>query len=112
MIIPSNPITDDGSQATCLFDNARITAKLYTKLPSQYSQNSTGNSAGTDATDSNPAYKPWPFAVEIMQTSVGGAGVPKCYEGLNGTTGNEITNGLTAMSNTDKCECVYKNYDP
>ena len=112
VIIPSSPITDDGSQATCLFENAQLTAKLYTRMPSQYAPNSTGSSVETSSADSDSTYKPWPFAVDIMQTSAGGADTPKCYKGLDGTTGTRITNEITTLSSADSCECVYKNYEP
>ena len=62
--------------------------------------------------DSSSSYKPWPFAVEIMQTSTGGVNIPECYKGLNGTTGIQITKGIVGLPSADTCECLYKNYDP
>jgi hypothetical protein len=85
-------------------------------MPGTYMQNSTAPpaasaSAGT-GTASGTVIQPWPYAVEVDQSTGGGANVPDCYEVINGNPGARVTNGLEPQPAGSICNCTYKNFDP
>ena len=109
-VSPSTAITTDNAAASCYYDNAQLEASLYTKMLNTY--NATSQNSSTASTGSADTFQAWPFAAEVAQTATGGANVPTCYEGVEGTNGDRITNGLTPQPSTDTCACEYKNFDP
>ena len=103
-IIPSTPISNDGTAAVCNFNSTVLEGNLYTrKPPDPRSTNTTSKDAESWAV--------WPHAVEVYQRVGGGPGIPSCYKTSNGQTMGKITEGLEPMPSNDICQCSYKNFD-
>ncbi|GAM83127.1 hypothetical protein ANO11243_011130 [Dothideomycetidae sp. 11243] len=106
-IVPTTPLNGNDSATTCIYSNTFFSATLYLsntpakQYPGATLQNSTQVSGG---------YTPWPFAVDISESAVGGQNVPQCYEVINGSVGQRIT-GLAAQPSDQRCLCHYSNYD-
>ncbi|KAI9853109.1 MAG: hypothetical protein M1838_001610 [Thelocarpon superellum] len=114
-VVPSSPITDDNSLATCWFNGTTFQAELFTKMPKQYPPPSSPSSAasapsGTPAATESTAFQNWPYAVEIEQVISGGEDVPECFKLINGNAGDQVM-GLATGGPADLCGCTYKNTD-
>ncbi|KAK3629580.1 hypothetical protein LTR22_021857 [Elasticomyces elasticus] len=88
-VIPSSSILSSGAAAICYYNATTFTGTLYldarSTFPGAYVADATGIGG----------YAPWPYAVEITQTSGGGDGVPDCYQSVNGGVGQRILTATT-----------------
>ena len=100
-VVPSGPISEDGSAATCVYNDTTMTGYLYTKRAKNYP------SAGMST--ANATYQAWPYAVRVEQTVGGGENVPQCFKTTNGNLGERIGN-TTATDPTTLCSCLYRNF--
>ena len=117
VVVPTTPITSDGSISNCWYNGTTLQADLYTSMTKSYppasSPSSTAAAPGTASSGAGAAaFKPWPYAVQVEQVIAGGQNVPQCFEMDNGNTGPRITTGLDPMAAGDLCSCLYKNWDP
>ena len=103
-VIPSSAITDNNAAAECFFNQTIFSATMYLGAALTFPSEELAGMSGVGG------YTPWPFAVEITQTSPGGQDVPACYETVNGAVGNRIINGLTPEPTSSTCLCDYRNY--
>lgn len=103
-VIPSTSITSNNAAAECFYNQTIFTGTLYLSAARTYLSGDLADSTGVGE------YTPWPYAVEITQSSAGGEGVPACYETVNGVAGARILTGLEAQAETDNCSCDYRNY--
>lgn len=123
-VVPSSTITSDGSMAGCFFNNTQLVANLYTNRASSYPANSNSSATATSsATASTTAsseqglitsetFHPWPFAVDVIQSVPGGAGIPDCYHVDHGNIGIRVAPAFLPQPSHDSCACAYKNYAP
>ena len=104
-VMPSETITDDGTTATCTFNDTSLLANLYTKKARTYP---------TELQDvsSDVAFPLWPYAVQIEQIASTGSGIPSCYSLENGVYTEKITTGLEPVETVNSCSCLYKNTIP
>jgi hypothetical protein len=100
-VVPSAPISADGSAATCIYNSTTMTGYLYTKRVKNYPSSDQGAA--------NATYQAWPYAVRVEQTVGGGEDVPNCYRTTNGNLGDRIGN-TTATDPTTLCSCLYRNF--
>ncbi|TKA78336.1 hypothetical protein B0A55_03615 [Friedmanniomyces simplex] len=103
-VIPSTSLLSSGGAAECFFNSTTFTGTLYLDAPSTFPGGSLADETGIGG------YAPWPFAVEISQTSGGGEGVPACYEMVNGGVGGRILTATTAEADGAECLCDYRNF--
>jgi len=103
-VIPSTSLLSSGAAAECFFNNTIFTGTLYLDAASTFPSGSLASETGIGG------YTPWPYALEISQTSGGGADVPACYEMVNGGVGNRITTATTPEAGSAECICDYRNY--
>ena len=104
-VIPSETITNDGTIASCNFDDTSLLANLYTKKARTYP-------IGSQDYSSDVAFPLWPFAVQIEQIASTGSGIPSCYSIENGVPGDSVTTGLDPVETGNSCSCLYKNVMP
>ena len=116
-VIPDTSISPDGRQTICYYNNTLLRAELYTRksgvnitsTPEQ-STNSGSNLGSTSTTNIN--WQPWPWAINVTETAVGGDNVPNCYvEEPGPSNGPSVTQGLTVQSTSAACSCGYQNFD-
>ncbi|KAK5744224.1 hypothetical protein LTR17_002254 [Elasticomyces elasticus] len=88
-VIPSSSVLFSGAAAICYYNATTFTGTLYLDA------NSTFPGAGVADATGIGGYTPWPYAVEITQTSGGGNGVPDCYQSVNGGVGQRILTATT-----------------
>lgn len=102
-VFPGVALTDDNNQATTCFFNATVfSAVLYlSDSESSPKQNYSSPSVMSGLT-------PWPYAVEVRQTSRGGRDVPACYYTTDRVVGARVLSGLTAQPESDTCLCEYR----
>jgi hypothetical protein len=100
-VVPSSPITSDGSASTCYYNSTTMTGYLYTKRAKDY--------PSADETSGNATYQSWPYAVRVEQTAAGGEDAPNCYQTTNGILGARVGN-FTAEDATTLCSCLYRNF--
>ncbi|KAK4890143.1 hypothetical protein LTR27_011135 [Elasticomyces elasticus] len=88
-VIPSSSIMSSGAAAICYYNATIFTGTLYLDANNTF--------PGADVADATGigGYTPWPYAVEITQTSGGGEGVPDCYQSVNGGVGQRILTATT-----------------
>ncbi|KAK0249451.1 hypothetical protein B0A54_03704 [Friedmanniomyces endolithicus] len=103
-VIPSTSLLSSGAAAECFFNSTIFTGTLYLDAASTFPGESLANETGIGG------YTPWPYAIEISQSSGGGADVPACYEMVNGGVGNRITTATTPEAGSAECVCDYRNY--
>ncbi|KAK1819799.1 hypothetical protein LTR12_005825 [Friedmanniomyces endolithicus] len=103
-VIPSTSLLSSGAAAECFYNSTIFTGTLYLDAASTFPGESLANETGIGG------YTPWPYAVEISQTSGGGADVPACYEMVNGGVGQRILTATTAEAGSAECVCDYRNY--
>ncbi|OQO11916.1 hypothetical protein B0A48_03643 [Cryoendolithus antarcticus] len=103
-VVPSPSISSDNTASQCFFNNTVLSGALYLHVNRSFfgGDQATSNAPGSDTN--------WPYAVEISQTSMGGQGVPDCYETVNGQTGKPIVSGLDSQPTSEECICQYRNY--
>ncbi|KAL6411248.1 hypothetical protein AUP68_04950 [Ilyonectria robusta] len=94
-VVPSDKLTSDNRAATCIFDDTRFEATLWTRQ--------RGNRT-IDPQPGDVKFGAWPGDAEIVQSKPGTTGPPKCED----TNGNSIGN-VEARSGT--CNCRYSNLD-
>lgn len=93
---PREALTDANVQATCSFNDARLAAKLYTKAGSD-TEPSTANT-----TIQGQTYMPWPYRVDIVQTSSSGADAVECADARGQSLGDfNVKAG-------QECRCLYQ----
>lgn len=92
-VVPSDKLTSDNRAATCIFDDTRFEATLWTRQ--------RGNRT-IDPQPGDVKFGAWPGDAEIVQSKPGTTGPPKCED----TNGNSIGN-VKARSGT--CNCRYSN---
>lgn len=107
-VIPDVDISGNNTQSQCWFNQTTFTGSLYLTAPSTYSGNTT-------TINSDAGETPWPFAIEVSQTSPGGyqSGeeiTPTCYSYINGRDGAMLDAGLSAQPANSQCECGYINF--
>lgn len=93
---PREALTDANVQATCTFDDARLAAKLYTKAGGD-AEASTGN-----MTVQGQTYVPWPYRVDIVQTSGSGANAVACADARGESLGD------FNLEAGQECRCLYQ----
>ncbi|KAK5111938.1 hypothetical protein LTR85_011685 [Meristemomyces frigidus] len=103
-VIPSASITSNNAAAECFFNQTIFTGTLYLEAARTYPSADLADSTGLGG------YTPWPFAIEITQSSPGGQNVPTCYEMVNGNVGDRILTAVTPEPESDECSCDYRNY--
>ncbi|KAK5678660.1 hypothetical protein LTS10_009104 [Elasticomyces elasticus] len=103
-VIPSSSILSSGAAAICYYNATTFTGTLYLDVTSTF--------PGADVADATGigGYTPWPYAVEITQTSGGGDGVPDCYQSVNGGVGQRILTATTPEPEDSECRCEYRNF--
>jgi hypothetical protein len=104
VVVPSQAITTDNSNAKCFFNETTFTGTLYLSSQRNYP------SADLQHSSSLGGYEQWPYAVEITQVANGGTNVPDCYETTDGQPGQPITYGLEPTPSTEECLCDYRNF--
>lgn len=92
-ITPS--LNDNPASDRCYFNSTILSATLYTQMARQIPN---------DANATNV----WPAAVNIMQTSPGGANVPDCYPLLGNTIAGPRITGIAPQPESSMCECMYE----
>ncbi|KAI9820118.1 MAG: hypothetical protein M1832_003825 [Thelocarpon impressellum] len=105
VVVPSSPITNDNSRATCWFNGTTLQAELFTKREKSFPPVSASELGSADK-----AYKAWPFAIEIEQVIAGGEDVPQCFKVVNGNIGDRVP-GLKPVGLDDVCSCNYRNWN-
>jgi len=103
-VISSSSITSNNVAAECFYNQTTFTADLYLDAASTFPSGALADATGLGG------YTPWPYAVEITQSSPGGQDVPACYETVNGAVGDRISTGLTPEPAGNECLCDYRNY--
>ncbi|KAK5732794.1 hypothetical protein LTR17_010212 [Elasticomyces elasticus] len=88
-VIPSSSILSSGAAAICYYNATIFTGTLYLDTNSTFPGSGVADATGIGG------YTPWPYAVEITQTSGGGVGVPDCYQSVNGGVGQRILTATT-----------------
>ncbi|KAK5130184.1 hypothetical protein LTR08_002393 [Meristemomyces frigidus] len=91
-VIPDTAITTNNAAATCFYNQTSFTGTLYLAAPRTFPSADLAESTGIGG------YTPWPYALQITQSSPGGENAPACYETMNGHVGARITTGLTPQS--------------
>lgn len=100
VVVPTSALTANNAATQCYFNSTILSGTIYLDALPEASSNSTG----TGSTQT------WPYAIEIMQSSPGGGGIPECYEMVDGKPGERIVEGLEPKSDGDECRCEYRNY--
>ncbi|EMC99313.1 hypothetical protein BAUCODRAFT_398843 [Baudoinia panamericana UAMH 10762] len=103
-VIPSAAITSSNVATECFFNNTVFTGTLYLSAQRTFPSGALANSTGIGG------YTPWPYALEVTQTSAGEQDVPACYELANGAAGTRLTDVTTPESAQELCLCDYRNY--
>jgi len=103
-VIPATSITSNNAAAECFFNQTTFSASLYLHAASTFPGPELASKSGLGG------YTPWPYAVEITQSSPGGQDVPACYETVNGAVAGRILSGLTPEPTGSMCTCDYRNY--
>lgn len=112
VVVPTTPITNDNSRASCWFNGTTFKAELYTKRAKTYPPAAdAGGPPATPGGTPTAGMKSWPFAVEVKQIIGGGQEIPECYKVRDGNVGDRITDGLAPVSTGGLCTCVYKNWN-
>lgn len=103
-VVPSPAITSDDAASQCFFNATNFAGTIYLNAPG-----TSPDAARAQATGAG-GYAPWPYAVEVSQTALGGSNVPNCYETSNGVIGSRILTGLTPQPTDSQCICDYRNF--
>lgn len=119
VVVPSSPITDDNSVASCFFNGTSFHAQLYTKKlktssPPGSSSSSTQQQQPPPASrqQSNPNaddFRPWPYAVRIEQSIQSGDRIPTCYKTKDGRLGEQLPVSPRTAPGKGICRCLYRN---
>jgi hypothetical protein len=99
VVVPTSALTPNNAVTQCYFNSTVLSGTIYLAG----SLDSSGNATGSGS------YQDWPYAVEVLQSSPGGEGIPDCYETVDGKLGARIE-GLEPEAEGDECRCEYRNY--
>jgi len=99
IVVPTSALTSNNAVTQCFFNSTMLSGTIYLAGSLDSAVNSTGSGS----------YQDWPYAVDVIQSSPGGEGVPDCYETVNGQLGARIE-GLEPKAEGDECRCEYRNY--
>lgn len=102
--VPSVSLTNDNTQSRCFFNATTLSGSLYLSAARNFPAGSLMNSTSVGG------FTQWPFAVEVTQSSPGGANIPACYSFVNGTIGDRIATDLAAQPASSECLCGYRNF--
>ncbi|KAI9682282.1 MAG: hypothetical protein M1817_000336 [Caeruleum heppii] len=112
-VVPSAPISDDGSAALCWFNSTTVQAQLYTSLkktlPAEGPTSSGSTPTSSAASEPSSSFAPWPYAARVEEIAKGGADVPECFRTFNGQATARITQGLAATDPGQSCNCIYNS---
>lgn len=99
---PTKPAAQLGSEnvaSTCYFNQTVFEGYLYTKMNAALGGSiSSANGTGVGA------YKPWPYAVRVKQTSAAGSDTPTCL-GPDG----QVLGDFSVADASQECGCTYAN---
>ena len=98
-VVPTSALTSNNAVTQCYFNSTVLSGTIYLAGSLDSSANTTGSGS----------YQDWPFAVEVLQSSPGGDGIPDCYETVDGKLGARIE-GFEPEAEGDECQCEYRNY--
>ena len=114
VVIPSSPITDDDSIASCYYNGTTFVAQFFTRQEKTYPPASIFSSSSATPSQSTATNKddfhPWPYAVQIEQVIQGGDHVPTCYKSKDGHLGGQVPNSPSLGPRTGSCSCLYRNW--
>lgn len=98
-VVPTSALTSNNAVTQCYFNSTILSGTIYLAGSLDSSANSTALGS----------YQDWPYAVEVLQSSPGGEGIPDCYETVDGKLGARVE-GLEPQAEGDECQCEYRNY--
>lgn len=96
---PPVSLASNNVATQCFYNQTTFTGTLYLSATRTY-----------PAPNSSDDALQWPYAIDIQQSSPGGADVPACYEYIQGQVGARITTGLILQPTDTQCLCDYRNY--
>lgn len=104
-VLPAIPITSNNAATICFFNSTVFTGTLYLDSPATFPTADTADNPGVGG-----GYTPWPYAIEISQSSPSGTDVPACYLTVNGNVGARILSGPAPVIDGGDCLCDYRNF--
>ena len=109
VVVPSSPITDDNSVASCFFNGTIFHAELYTKKLKTYPPGSSSTALPTRQQSNADDFRPWPYAVRIEQSIKSGNNIPTCYKTRDGQLGEQLPKSSQTGPGKGTCRCLYRN---
>ncbi|KAI9885867.1 MAG: COP9 signalosome (CSN) subunit [Watsoniomyces obsoletus] len=106
IVIPDGSIGNDPFRASCYYNGTTFDAALYTRRSKTDASASAAPSPPPSPQAGGAAFRPWPYAVQVVQSISGRPNVPTCYKLVNGRQGEplDVRIGASGM-----CSCRYQD---
>ncbi len=103
IVLPDGSIGNDPSRASCYYNGTTFDAALYTR---RSKTDASASAPPPPAPAGGTAFRPWPYAVQVVQSISGRPNVPTCYKLVNGRRGDQLDVRIGASG---MCSCRYQD---